>query len=224
MSQERRGDGGPDAVQHGPIDEEDARYAERVAEHNAWPIGDTNSGTGTLEPTDDVGTGGQSDIAGARDFGDTSSIRTGHHGVGGTLGTRLGDIGPTTGASGLTQEERGGLDALAGQPAPPIEHEPLDRARVDRAEANVDADAAGSLNQSAVQAAGFPGQVQPGTPGTADLGAAAGGDLGSGLGGTRGESRQPTRGEVSGIGGTRGSGGGTGHLEDTPGPSTDTPG
>jgi hypothetical protein len=44
---------------------------------------------------------------------------------------------------------------------------------------------------------------------------AASADLGSGLGATRGNDRQGPHGDISGIGGTRGSGEGTGHLEGT---------
>jgi hypothetical protein len=46
---------------------------------------------------------------------------------------------------------------------------------------------------------------------------AASADLGSGLGATRGNDRQGPHGDVTGIGGTRGSGEGTGHLEGTAG-------
>jgi hypothetical protein len=38
-------------------------------------------------------------------------------------------------------------------------------------------------------------------------------DLGAGLGQTRGNSRKGPRGQITGVGGTRGSGGGTGHIE-----------
>ena len=212
--------GGRDIEQQGQMEPGDARYGEEVAEHDAWPIGDTNTGTGTLRPTDDVGTGGPGDIAGARDFGGTSSIRTGQAGVAGVLGSRLGDVGPATGATGATDAERGGLDALAGEPSTAsAEAGPVDRSAMQRAEGRVDTGAGGGLNNAAVEAAAMPGTAGGGgdLPGTADLGAAAGGDLGSGLGQTRGDDREPLPGEVSGIGGTRGSGAGTGHLEDTPG-------
>jgi hypothetical protein len=40
---------------------------------------------------------------------------------------------------------------------------------------------------------------------------------GDGLGATREDSRQNPRGQITGIGGTRGTGSGTGHIEGTPG-------
>lgn len=96
----------------------DADYAERMSEHDKWPIGDTDSSAGTLQPTEDV------ESVGLRDTGGTvPTVPTG-----------------TTPASA---------------------------------------------------------------------------DLGSGLGATRGNDRQGPHGGVSGIGGTRGSGEGTGHLEGT---------
>ena len=220
MSDERH-DTGPDLEQRGPVEEQDQRYAEQVGERSRWPIGDTNAGTGTLEPSDDVGTGGPADVAGPRDYGDTSSIRTGNVGVGGVLGTRLGDVGPSTGAGGLSQQERGGMDALAGRAAStPADAAPVERGALDRAEDRVDTSAGGGLNEAAVQAAGLAGSTGDGTqelPGTEDLGAAGGRDLGAGLGRTRGTGPQNPRGQVTGSGGTRGSGAGTGHLEDTVG-------
>ena len=96
----------------------DADYAERMSEHDKWPIGDTDSSAGTLQPTEDVETTGLRDAGGS-----VPTVPTG-----------------TTAASA---------------------------------------------------------------------------DLGSGLGGTRGNNRQGPQGDVTGIGGTRGSGEGTGHLEGT---------
>ena len=190
MSEERR-ERGPDVAQHGGLEEQDARYAEQIAEHDAWPIGDTTTGSGTLKPTDDVGTGGTADVADAGDFGGTASIRGGQRGVAG---------------------------ALAGEPSGrPTRSGPVDRAAVGRAEDRVETGSGGALNAAAVQAAGGPGTAgAESPPGTADLGAAAGADLGVGLGGTRGDDRQgEPRGQVSGIGATRGSGSGTGHLENS---------
>jgi len=208
-----------DRAQDQAMTERDAEYAERLAEHDTGSIGDTPSGTGTLKPTDDIGTGGTADIAGIREYGDTSSIRTGNIGAGDVLGTRLGDLGPTTGATGLTQAERGGLDALdalQGQSSSaPVERGPVNRSAVDRAEERVDASAGGGLNASAVGAAGLPLSDDAELPGTSDLGAAGGPDLGAGLGQTRGSAPHNPRGQISGVGGTRGSGAGTGHLEDT---------
>jgi hypothetical protein len=199
--------------------ESDRRYAEKIGEHESWPIGDTNEGTGTLRPDDDIGTGGTADVAGARDFGDTSSIRTGNIGVGGILGTQLGDIGSMTGAAGPSQEERGGLDSLSQQPvSASADDSPGSRTVLDRAEDRVDTSAGGALNLAAVDAAGLDRVTadEAHMTGTDDLGAAAGQDLGAGLGGTRGSGSQNPRGEITGVGGTRGSGAGTGHLEDTP--------
>jgi hypothetical protein len=199
---------------------QDARYAQQIAEHSHWPIGDTMSGTGTLRPTDDVGSGGTADVAGPRDFGDTSSIRTGHIGIGGIPGGRLGDTGPQTGAAGPSPAERGGLDALAEQSSSAdLERTPADSTRRERAEGRVDLEAGGGLNAAAVQASGMTATDAAGerAQGTDDLGAAAGPDLGAGLGQTRGQARQNPRGQITGAGGTRGSGAGTGHLEDSPG-------
>jgi hypothetical protein len=200
-------------------DERDRKYAEEIGKRSRWPIGDTNEGTGTLEPSDDIGTGGTADVAGARDSGDTSSIRTGNIGVGGVIGTRLGDVGPATGAGGLSQQERGGLDALAEErsSADLESGSPVERGPLDRAEERVDTSAAGSLNSAAVQAAGLVGHSEDELPGTDDLGAAGGKDLGAGLGRTRGKARQNPRGQITGVGGTRGSGAGTGHLDDKSG-------
>jgi hypothetical protein len=89
-------------------------------------------------------------------------------------------------------------------------------------EERIDASAGGGLNNAAVQAAGVPGTEDPGEqdlPGTDDLGAAVDKDAGEGLGATRGDSRQNPRGQITGIGGTRGTGSGTGHIEGTPGTS-----
>ena len=89
-------------------------------------------------------------------------------------------------------------------------------------EERIDASAGGGLNNAAVQAAGLPGTEDAGEqnlPGTDDLGAAAGRDAGDGLGATREDSRQNPRGQITGIGGTRGTGSGTGHIEGTPGSS-----
>ena len=156
MTDERH-ETGPDTEQRGPVEEQDKRYAEQLGKRSRWPIGDTNVGTGTLKPTDDIGTGG------------------------------------------------------------PADEVPVERGSVDRAEERVDTSAGGGLNQAATQAAGLPGDAARHLPGTGDLGAAAGDDLGAGLGKTRGTGRQHPRGQVTGSGGTRGSGAGTGHLEDTPG-------
>ena len=114
--------------------ESDRQYAEKLAEHDAWPIGDTDQSAGTLQPDDDV------------------------------------DTGVTGGDANLA---------------------------------------------AALQSSG-PGGDQPALRGTDDLGAALGPDLGPGLGATRGSGGQHPRGQITGVGGTRGSGAGTGHLEDTP--------
>ena len=165
-------------------------YAEQVAEHDSWPIGDTTTGTGGLKTTDDVGTGGTSDFAGPRDVGDTAATRTGQVRTGGAEG-----------APG--QAQRGELESLA--------RGPVDRASVDKAEDRVDPELGGGTNTAAVQATSPRPAAE--LPGTADLGAAAGDDVGAGLGGTRGNERKGPRGQITGVGGTRGTGGGTGHLE-----------
>jgi hypothetical protein len=118
----------------------------------------------------------------------------------------------------MSQEERGGLDALAERrSSSSIENAPVDRAALDRAEAHVDTSSGGGLNIAAVEAAGLNRAESGGAnmPGTDDIGAAAGRDVGAGLGGTRGGGPQNPRGQISGVGGTRGSGAGTGHQEDT---------
>ena len=91
------------------------------------------------------------------------------------------------------------------------------REAVDRAEERVDASAGGGLNTAAAEAAGLARTAQAGAqqPGTDDIGAAAGDDLGAGLGKTRGSGPKHPRGQVTGVGGTRGSGAGTGPIEDT---------
>jgi hypothetical protein len=195
----------------------DAEYAERISEHDHSAIGDTPSGTGTLKSTDDIGTGGTADVAGRGDFGGTESIRTGNIARGGVLGSALGDVGPKTGATGMSESENQGFDALAHERSGPdlSEAAPLDRGVLDRAEARVDTSEGGGLNQAAVHAAGLPRTGQEELPGTADLGAAGGADLGSGLGKTRGMGADEPRGEITAIGGTRGSGAGTGHREGT---------
>lgn len=102
----------------------------------------------------------------------------------------------------------------------PVDAGPVDRGAIDRAEERIDASAGGGLNEAAVQAAGLPRTASSGDeelPGTQDLGAAGGRDVGAGLGRTRGQARQNPRGQITGSGGTRGSGAGTGHLEDTAG-------
>ena len=89
-------------------------------------------------------------------------------------------------------------------------------------EERVDASAGGGLNNAAVQAAGLPGTEDPGEqnlPATDDLGAAVKKDVGAGLGATRGTSRQNPRGQITGVGGTRGTGAGSGQSQDTPGRS-----
>jgi hypothetical protein len=162
-------------------EERDRKYAQEIGKRSRWPIGDTNEGTGTLEPS--------------------------------------GDVGPATGAGGLSQQERGGLDALAEErsSADLESGSPVERGPLDRAEERVDTSAAGSLNSAAVQAAGLVGHSEDELPGTDDLGAAGGKDLGAGLGRTRGKARQNPRGQITGVGGTRGSGAGTGHLDDKSG-------
>jgi hypothetical protein len=97
---------------------DESRYAEKVADQDKWPIGDTDTSSGSLQPTEDIETVGQ------RETG--------------------GEV-PTT-PTGTT---------------------------------------------------------------------AASQDLGSGLGATRGNDRQGPTGDITGLGGTRGSGEGTGHLEGT---------
>ena len=99
---------------------QDNNYAEKLSEHDSWPIGDTDSSAGTLQPTEDVETVGLRDTG-----GNVPTVPTG-----------------TTAASA---------------------------------------------------------------------------DLGSGLGATRGNDRQGPHGTITGVGGTRGSGEGTGHLEGSAG-------
>ena len=89
-------------------------------------------------------------------------------------------------------------------------------------EERIDASAGGGLNNAAVQAAGLPGTEDTGEqnlPATDDLGAAVDKDVGAGLGATRGTGRQNPRGQITGVGGARGTGAGSGEVEDTPGRS-----
>ena len=67
-------------------------------------------------------------------------------------------------------------------------------------DALVDSSPGGGLNNAAVEAAALADDEHE--------------DLGSPLGETRGgDSRQNPRGQITGVGGTRGSGAGTGHIE-----------
>ena len=192
---------------------------QRVDQQNDNGIGDTPSGTGTLKPTDDVGSGGSADIGGQGDIASTGDIRTGNIGKGGILGTRLGNVGPRTGLdTGATEAMTGAVGA--GEPP-----RGTGQIRHDRVEGPdlVDESRAGQgsavgTSKAALGAAGVPSSEQlqeSGDTGLGDLGAAAQKDLGAGLGATRGDDRdvERTPGEISGVGGTRGSGKGTGHLE-----------
>lgn len=152
---------------------DDRDYADEMAKHESWPIGDTPSGTGTPRPMEDVGSSG-------------------------------------------TESENHGLNSFTGRPGAPLGGA-SDPGRFERGEDRIDADAGGGLNQAAVGAAGLGAGSARSSAGTDDLGAAAGKDLGSGLGGSRGGSQHEPRGDISGVGGTRGSGEGTGHLETTVG-------
>ena len=90
----------------------------------------------------------------------------------------------------------------------------LERGSVERGRERVDASAGGGLNRAAIEAAGLD-RAGEDLPGTDDVGAAARRDAGAGLGRTRGARVPKPRGEITGSGGTRGSGAGTGHVEDT---------
>ena len=82
----------------------DADYAERMSEHDKWPIGDTDSSAGTAQPTEDVETVGQPETG-----GEVPTIATGTTaasadlgaGLGGTRGNdRQGPRGDVTGLGG----------------------------------------------------------------------------------------------------------------------------
>jgi AcrR family transcriptional regulator len=198
-----------------PAAERDARYTEQMAERSDWPIGDSDAGSGTPRSSDDIGSSGSAGAAGGRGLGDTSHLHPGQAGAaGGGVGTPRQHGAPRSGAADMPQTERG--DAGADRPASTA----ADRGAVDRAKRRIDLDAGGGLNNAADQAAGVagtPAADEPGRPGAADLGAAAGPDLGAGLGATRGSGGQHPRGQITGSGGTRGSGPGTGHLDQTVG-------
>ena len=87
------------------------------------------------------------------------------------------------------------------------------RHRCQRAAGNTDTSAGTLQPTEDIESVGLPdsgGNVPTGST-------AASADLGSGLGATRGNDRAGPHGDISGIGGTRGSGEGTGHLEGTAG-------
>ena len=101
----------------------DARYPEQVAEHDAWPVGDTDTSAGTLQPTEDVETVGQRETGGegprqaAIPTGRTAASADLGAGLGGTRGNdREGPHGDVSGIGGTrgSGEGTGHLEGTAG--------------------------------------------------------------------------------------------------------------
>ncbi|MDQ3811807.1 MAG: hypothetical protein M3336_16110 [Chloroflexota bacterium] len=133
------------------------------------------------------------------------------------------DVGRGGPAREPSPNQPGAQNVLASDASSlPLGEGAADRSSLERAEERIEAtDAGGGLNNAAVQAVGMPGVIsaaESNLPGTANLGAAAGQDLGAGLGGTRGITESPRPGEQTGAGGTRGSGAGTGDVDNARAP------
>ena len=79
-------------------------YADKIAEHDKWPIGDTETSAGTLQPTEDIETVGLPDTGAevpTMPTGTTAASEDLGAGLGGTRGNdRAGPRGDVTGLGG----------------------------------------------------------------------------------------------------------------------------
>jgi hypothetical protein len=97
----------------------DNDYADKLAEHDKWPIGDTDTSAGTLQPTEDIESVGQRDTGGTIPTvptGTTAASADLGSGLGATRGSGRHGRGDITGVGGTrgSGEGTGHLEGTAG--------------------------------------------------------------------------------------------------------------